>query len=100
MSRYGRSRWNRISSSLRTVHGYTLRGRNGRINYVGVTNNPGRRAIEHRQDGKRGCMEVETLPMSPEAARRWEASRLATYRGYHGGKNPPQNKTWSGGWNG
>ena len=98
MTRYGRRGWNRSSSGRRTVRGYTLRGRNGRINYVGVTNNPRRRAAEHRQNGKLGWMKVENWPMSREAGDSWEAGRLAVYRRYHGGKNPPQNKTRSGGW--
>ena len=90
----------RISRSSRTVHGYTLRGRNGRINYVGVTNKPPRRSAEHKQDGKRGSMRVETRPMSRQAAQRWESRRLNTFRRNHGGKNPPFNHTRSGGWNG
>ena len=34
------------------VRGYTLRGKNGKIDYVGTTNNPGRRAGEHKSEGK------------------------------------------------
>ena len=75
MPGYGRRGRSSASKSRRTVRGYTLRGRNGRLAYVGVTNNPGRRAAEHRQDGKRGGMKVETRPMSREAARRWKACR-------------------------
>ena len=40
--------------------GYTLRGRNGKINYVGTTNNPGRRAGEHKSNGKTGRLQTET----------------------------------------
>ena len=42
--------WNGGRKSPRVtqkVHGYTLRGRAGRVRYVGITNNPGRRAEEH-----------------------------------------------------
>ena len=46
------------------VRGYTLRGRNGKINYVGTTNNPGRRAGEHKSDGKSGRLQTETRPTS------------------------------------
>ena len=88
----------RTSRSSRTVRGYTLRGRNGRINYVGVSNNPTRRAAEHKQDGKRGSMKVETRAMSREAAQRWESRRLNTFRRNHRGKNPPFNRTRGGGW--
>ena len=78
------------------VRGYTLRGRNGKINYEGATNNPGRRAGEHNSEGKSGRLQTETRPMSRGAAERWEADRLKTYRDNHGGKNPPQNRTGRG----
>ena len=80
------------------VHGYTLRGRTGRINYVGVSNDPYRRAEEHYMDGKRGRLKVETSAMSRSEARQWEVERLAAYRRNHSGKNPRHNKTKSGGW--
>ena len=100
MPRYGSGGARRSSGGQRGVRGYSLRGRNGRINYVGVTNNPGRRATEHKQSGKRGSMKVETRGMSREAAQRWEARRLDTYRRNHEGKNPPSNRTRGGGWRG
>ena len=96
MPRFGRSR--PTGGSRSRVRGYTLRGRNNRVDYVGITNNPGRRAGEHKQDGKRGSMKAETQPMSRPVARRWEANRLAAYRSNHGGKNPRYNQTRSGGW--
>lgn len=103
MPRYGRRVSGRRASrsapgpgKRRNVRGYTLRGRNGRINYVGVSNNPGRRAAEHKNAGKRGSMKVETQSMSRASARRWETRRLATYRRSHDGKNPPSNKSRSG----
>ena len=82
------------------VRGYTLRGRNGRVNYVGVTNSPSRRAAEHKQGGKSGSMKVETQPMPRSSARRWEVARLAAYRRNHTGNNPRHNQTRSGGWKG
>ena len=78
------------------VRGYTLRGKNGKINYVGTNNNPGRRASEHKSEGKPGRLQKETRPMSRGAAERWEANKLRTYRNNHDGKNPPQNKTKDG----
>ena len=80
------------------VHGYTIRGRKGRITYVGISNDPYRRAGEHGTEGKRGKLRVETPTMSRSEARQWEARRLATYRRNHSGKNPRHNKTRSGGW--
>lgn len=78
------------------AQGYTLRGKNNQIKYVGITNNPGRRASEHKAEGKSGAMKVETRKISRPAARRWEQSRLDTYRDNHGGKNPPQNRSRGG----
>ena len=100
MPRYRRPGVKRTSTGSCGVRGYTLQGRNGRVNYVGVTNSPSCRAGEHKQDGKRGSMRVETQPMSRPAARKWEADRLAAYRRNHGGNNPRHNQTRSGGWNG
>ena len=79
------------------AQGYTLRGQNNRIDYVGITKDPARRAPEHKADGKTGTMKVETRKMSRPAARKWEQERLDTYRDNHGGKNPPQNRTRGGG---
>ena len=100
MARYSRrSRGRRRAAGTgRAVRGYTLRDRKGRIRYYGTSNNPSRRATEHKQAGKRGKMKVETRPMSRAKARRWEAGRLAGYRRNHRGKNPVHNKTRSGGW--
>lgn len=95
-----RSRVGYRRSGRRTppVRGYTLRGRSGRVRYVGVTDNPSRRAAQHRRDGKTSKMHVENRHASRAAALRWERLRLASYRKHHGGKNPPLNKTRSGSW--
>ena len=82
------------------AQGYTLRGKNNQIKYVGITNNPGRRASEHKAEGKSGDMNVETRKMARPAARKWEQKRLDTYRDNHGGKNPSQNRTRNGDWKG
>ena len=53
MRRYGQGgKSSSLQQCQRTTLGYILRGRYGRINYVGVTNNPERRASEHKQAGK------------------------------------------------
>lgn len=82
------------------VRGYTLRGKNGKINYVGTTNNPSRRAAEHQAEGKPGTLQTETRPMPRQSAEQWETNRLKIYREHHGGKNPPGNKTKNGTKNG
>lgn len=45
---------------------YTLR--DPLVYYVGVTNKPPRRVVEHRSDGKTGVFKVETHPLPPEEA--------------------------------
>ena len=85
------------SARRRPVRGYTIRGRSGKVKYVGITNNPGRRAVQHRRSGKRGQLQVETSGMSRGKARRWEGTRLARFRKSDRGRNPTYNKTTSGG---
>ena len=100
MARYGRRSGSRrrAAGTGGRVRGYTLRDRKGRIRYVGVSNNPRRRAAEHKRDGKRGKLNVETRPMSRAYGRRWEAQKLARHRKTHRGRNPVHNRTRSGGW--
>ena len=56
-SRGGRGR-SPSGSNRSKAQGYTLRGKNNRIKYVGITNSPARRASEHKQAGKSGAMKV------------------------------------------
>ena len=100
MASYSRGSWSRRRAAGRggRVRGYTLRDSKGRIKYVGVTNNPRRRAAEHRRDGKRGKLKVETRPMPRGFARHWEKRKLARHRKTHRGRNPVHNKTRSGDW--
>ena len=88
--RQWRSKW------PRAVKGYTLRSRRGKVVYVGTTNNPRRRAVEHQKSGKYGHMQVETPGMPRGLARRWEAARLERHRRQHKGRNPRYNKTRTG----
>ena len=97
MARSNRSRYRGSVPRARSVKGYTLRGRNGRVRYVGVTNSPSRRAAEHKQASKTGRMKVETRRLTRASAQSWERQKLAAHRRNHGGKNPPLNKTRSGG---
>ena len=84
-------------SGERPVYGYSLRGWDGQTRYVGITNSPNRREAQHRRDGKKGRLVVETGAMSRQQARRWEAGRLASHRHRHRGRNPRYNKTDTGG---
>ena len=83
-------------SSKSSVKGYTIRGRLGRVTYIGVTNNPKRRAEEHERSGKKGTLKVETKGMSRRQAENWEGKRLSGYRRKHRGNNPKYNKTRNG----
>ena len=98
MASYSRSNRRRTAGKGGRVRGYTLRDSKGRIKYVGVTNNPRRRAAEHKRDGKRGKLKVETRRMPRGFARYWEKRKLARHRKTHRGRNPVHNKTRSGDW--
>ena len=50
---------------------YTLRVGN-RITYRGITNNPQRRAAEHKQSGKAGTMRIEGPIVTRRNALEWE----------------------------
>ena len=78
---------------------YSIKSSKGRTKYLGVTNNPSRRASEHRKSGKLASgdrFRVETRPVSRADAERVESAKLASYRGSHRGRNPRHNITRSG----
>jgi len=80
-------------SKKRNTYRYELK--NGRkVVYVGVTENPERRVLEHQDDGKRFTrLSVVGPRVKKESAESWEASRLKQYRQNHSGMNPKYNKT-------
>lgn len=62
--------------------------------YVGITNDPQRREIEHRNDGKRfNKLDIVGSAVTQRSAEKWEEERLATYNKNHKGKGPRYNKT-------
>ena len=65
------------------------------VTYVGISNDPKRRAHQHWQDGKRGVQLIITGPMTRPNARRWEADMLKQCR-EQTGRNPIYNKTLRG----
>lgn len=81
----------------RNVFGYKLKSRWGRTTYIGITNNPRRRAAQHRRSGKQGRLTVSTRKMTRSQARRWEAAALSNHRRSNRGRNPRYNKTRTGG---
>ena len=77
---------------------YSIKNRKGSTTYVGSTNNPTRRAAEHREAGKlsRGDkLVVETRAIPRKSAERVEAAKLASYRRRYG-TNPKHNTTKDG----
>ena len=77
---------------------YVIVNGKGEPKYVGTTNNPSRRAGEHRKTGKLGNgdkLVVQTRAVSRESGERVEAAKLASHRRQHGG-NPKHNTTNDG----
>ena len=77
---------------------YAVKSKNGKTTYIGSTNNPTRRASEHRKSGKmrRGDkMEVQSRALPRDKAERLERGRLKGHRRAHG-RNPQHNKTSDG----
>lgn len=67
--------------------------RGNEVVYRGTTNNPERRAQEHRAEGKGfSHMKITSQPMTEAGAKRKESKQLATYRKGHQGQNPVYNE--------
>lgn len=75
----------------------TYRLKKGRATvYIGTTNDPERRADEHREEGKRfSGMQITSRRMTEVGAEQKEAEQLKNYRSNHG-KNPQYNKDADG----
>ncbi len=78
---------------------YSITSSGGRKKYYGVTNNPSRRAEQHRRSGKLASgdrFRVETRPVTRKKAEQVESAKLASHRRSHRGRNPEHNTTRSG----
>ena len=64
----------------RDTYRYTLRGSNNEILYYGITNNPKRRAAEHKAAGNPGKMRIEGPRVTRATALKWEPERIIQYR--------------------
>ena len=71
------------TNSRRNTSKYTLR-RGNKIRYVGITNNPKRRASEHKRAAKSGKMRIEGKRVSRSSARKWEKITITNYRRRNG----------------
>ena len=77
---------------------YSIKDSSGNTKYVGTTNNPSRRAAEHRQTGKMASgdkMAVETKAIPRQSSERVESAKIGAHRRTNG-QNPQHNKTNDG----
>ena len=72
-----------MSWSRRSTYRYTMRTGN-KIEYFGVTEDPARRAQQHRREGMPGKMRVEGSRVTPETAQAWEREKIHKYRKRNG----------------
>jgi len=79
-------------SKKRAHFRYELRDQ-GKIVYVGITDDPERREGEHQNEGKHfTSVNIVGPAVTKNSAELWEEKRLEQYRRSHGGKNPRYNK--------
>lgn len=77
---------------------YSIEGADGKTKYIGTTNNPSRRAGQHKKSGKLGSgdrLVVETRPTSRSKVERVEKAKLKSFR-QNNGRNPQHNVTNDG----
>ena len=83
-------------SKKRDTVTYDLKDGN-KIVYRGTTDDPERRAEEHKASGKKfSNLKVTSRKMTEEGAKKKEVDALKRYRDGHGGKNPKYNKDSDG----
>jgi len=73
-----------------TVNYLLRQGR--KVVYKGITNNPERRAVEHKRSGKKFTSVTTSVKVSRETARKREKSGIKSYEKNHSGKKPRYNK--------
>lgn len=77
---------------------YKIVDGNGRAKYIGTTNYPAKRKIQHKEAGKIGRFVVTSKPLPRRIAERNEARNICSYKKATG-KKPKYNKTWNGKFN-
>jgi len=80
----------------RDTYKYELKQGN-KVVYVGITDDPGRREQEHRNDGKQfTSMTIVGNASTRQGASAWEEQRIQTYMDNHHGQTPQYNKNETG----
>lgn len=79
----------------RNTYKYELTQGN-KVVYVGITNDPARRGMEHRQDKDFDRMRIIGRPSTLDGASQWETDRIQTYMRNHGGETPLYNQNEHG----
>lgn len=77
---------------------YKITDNQGRAKYIGTTNYPAKRRVQHLQSGKTGRFVVTSRPLSRRTALSQETRNLSSYRRATG-KRPVYNKTSNGKFN-
>mgnify|MGYP000027324510 FL=1 len=81
--------------SKRNTYKYELTKGN-KVVYVGITNNPGRREAEHRQNKNFDKMKIVGNVSTLAGASQWETNRIQTYMNNHKGQTPLYNQNEHG----
>ena len=81
--------------SKRDTYKYELTQGN-KVVYVGITNDPARREMEHRQDKNFDKMRIVGSASTLDSASQWETNRIQTYMKNHNGETPLYNQNTSG----
>ncbi len=81
--------------SKRDTYKYELKQGN-KVVYVGITNDPARREMEHRQDKNFDKMRIVGSASTLDGASQWETNRIQTYMKNHNGDTPLYNQNTSG----
>ena len=79
----------------RNTYKYELTQGN-KVVYVGITNDPARREMEHRQDKDFDRMRIIGRPSTLDGASQLETDRIQTYMRNHGGETPLYNQNEHG----
>ncbi len=77
----------------RDTYRYEIRSGN-KVNYVGITNDPERRAQEHSDMD--GTLRIIGSRVTRSTAEQWEEERIRTYKAHHNGNRPKYNQNDSG----